>query len=96
MDLKELRERLDDIDSDIVRLVSERLALSHDIADFKVKNGLELRHPSREEEVIAKCTKLFSEHGVDDPEFVRKLYELLIKKSRELQEVYFVELENES
>ena len=54
MDLLELRNKLDGIDSEIVRLYEERMEVCGKVADYKIQTGKKVFDKVREEEKIAK------------------------------------------
>lgn len=58
MDLKSIRNQIDDIDSKILELFVERMALASDVADYKRQNGLEVYQHGREKEVLERISKL--------------------------------------
>lgn len=58
MDLKSIRNQIDDIDSEILKLFVERMALASDVADYKRKNGIEVYQKGREIEVLERISKL--------------------------------------
>ena len=83
MDLLELREQLDRIDEQIVRLYEERMEISSQVADYKIKTGKKVLDKSREEEKLRKVRSLahndFNAHGIQE------LFEQIMSMSRKLQ-----------
>ena len=61
MNLSDYRERLDRIDTELLRLFSERMEIASEIGLYKKQNALPLLDRAREEEKLAK----------ELPEFVR-------------------------
>ena len=59
------RKRIDEIDNDLVNLISERTSLARDIVFAKTFLGMEIYDKSREDEVHAKVNKLAQEKQVD-------------------------------
>ncbi len=53
MELTELRERIDRIDADLVRLFTERMALSGQVAEYKKEHNLPALDASRERQKLA-------------------------------------------
>jgi prephenate dehydratase/chorismate mutase/prephenate dehydratase len=80
MNLGEIRERINGIDFDIIRLLEERIECSLRAGKLKkqVKDG------EREKEVYQQITRL-SSHLLN-PEFSKKLYQQIINESNALQE----------
>ncbi len=75
-DIDEVRENIDSIDREIVRLLSERSCYVKQAARFK-KTKEDVKAPKRVEEVIAKVRILASEQGID-PDIVEKVYRTMI------------------
>ncbi len=83
MELLKLREELDAIDEQIVRLYEERMDISSKVADYKIKTGKKVLDKTREEEKLRKVRSLahneFNAHGVQE------LFEQIMSMSRKLQ-----------
>ncbi|XCP83406.1 prephenate dehydratase [Roseburia hominis] len=81
--LEEMRDKLDEIDSQICDLYEERMQVCSQVADFKIKNGRQVLDLSRENAklsvVEAKASTEFNKKGI------RELFELLMSVSRKLQ-----------
>ncbi len=52
MDLKDLRERIDAVDTELIRLLNERADLVHGVGEVKKANGLEIYAPEREGQLL--------------------------------------------
>ena len=50
--LKELRERIDGIDDRMVQLFEERMAISEKVAEYKIRTGMQVLDPKREQEKL--------------------------------------------
>lgn len=89
MDLLELRGQLDVIDEKIVALYEERMAISSQVADYKIETGKKVFDRAREEEKLKKVRSLthdpFNAHGVQE------LFEQIMSISRKLQYKKLVE-----
>lgn len=72
----EVREHIDRIDREIVRLVAERSGYVKQAAKFK-KTVEDVKAPSRVEEVIQKVRSLASEDEID-PDIIEKVYRVMI------------------
>ena len=79
-ELKQLRDRLDDIDSGIIDLIAERLSVVKSIGDHKLKTGAPLRHYEREREVIDRGVRRAESHGMSQ-RLAREVLETLIHHS---------------
>ena len=56
-DLDCLRKQIDDIDDSLVKLFLERMDLVSKVADYKIKNGMDVLVKSREEQIINRHTE---------------------------------------
>ena len=61
MDLKEIRNKIDGIDTELVRLFKERMEVVSDVAAYKRANNLPVLNAQRERDIIARVTQ-----GLDD------------------------------
>lgn len=85
MVLPESRSEIDQLDHQLLELLAERLKICRKISDYKRKNNLPIQDRKRELEVIKDRIKKLKGLGVDDEKFVTELFELIMKKSREVQ-----------
>ncbi|MBY4798081.1 chorismate mutase [Collinsella sp. AGMB00827] len=58
MDLSDIRKRLDEIDTEIIRLACERLDLAEDVARAKAQSGKPIFDPGREREKLACAAQI--------------------------------------
>lgn len=83
MDLLDLRDQLDRIDEQIVKLYEERMEICSQVADYKIKTGKKVFDKTREEEKLRRVKALthndFNAHGVQE------LFEQIMSMSRKLQ-----------
>ena len=63
--LQASRKRIDEIDNDLVNLISERTSLARNIILAKVFLGMEIYDKSREDQVHAKVNKLAEDLNID-------------------------------
>jgi chorismate mutase len=70
----EIRQRIDEIDRRIIKLLEERVAEAKEIGGIKKAAGLPIRDPKREEEVIRNASK----SSELSPSFVKKLFKLIV------------------
>ena len=82
-DLGELRNRIDEIDEQIVALYEERMEVCKGVAEYKIANGKKVFDRAREDEKLQKVSALahneFTSHGVQE------LFEQIMSMSRKLQ-----------
>jgi len=74
--LHEVRERIDGVDREIVRLLAERGRYVEQAVRFK-RNAEDVRAPARVEQVIAKVRAQAVEYGAD-PALVEHVYRAMI------------------
>ncbi|MBO5473098.1 MAG: prephenate dehydratase [Lachnospiraceae bacterium] len=83
MDLLDLRNQLDRIDEQIVKLYEERMDVCSQVADYKIETGRKVFDKTREEEKLRRVKALthneFNAHGVQE------LFEQIMSMSRKLQ-----------
>jgi 3-deoxy-7-phosphoheptulonate synthase len=79
-----LRDEIDRIDRQLVKLVARRLHSSVEIARIKAKRGLAMRSPDREEELILEARRDAAAEGID-PGYVEALMRLVLEHSRSAQ-----------
>ena len=82
MELKDFRNQIDQIDTQLVDLFAQRMALSAQIADYKKENSLPIYVPAREREILQDIAQ---KAGPDMANYARVLYSLLFELSRSYQ-----------
>ncbi len=80
-----LRDEIDRIDRELIKLIGMRMRNSVDIARIKTVRGLSLRSPDREEELIAEARADAEAAGVD-PDYADELMRLVLRHSRSAQQ----------
>jgi chorismate mutase len=81
--LDELRRRIDDIDEQLVRLLSARAECALAIGHEKKAAGLEVYQPSREAEVLSHVQRV--NMGPLDDGAIKRLFERIIDEARRLE-----------
>jgi 3-deoxy-7-phosphoheptulonate synthase/chorismate mutase-like protein len=84
--INRLRTTIDQIDRQIVRLLSNRQELALEIGKVKAEQGLPIYIPDREAELLAIIEEEASRAGID-PGHVRALFQLVLAESRRLQQL---------
>ena len=79
-----LRDEIDRIDRELIKLVGLRLRNSVDIGRIKASRGLSMRSPEREAELIAEARDDAAVVGVD-PDYADELMRLVLRHSRAAQ-----------
>jgi|SRR5215216_4975398 chorismate mutase len=82
--IDDLRERMDAIDDELLRLFNERAKLALEIGRVKKDLGLPIHVPSREEQIITRVQQ--ENPGPLSPTSITRLYQQLIQESRTLEE----------
>ena len=83
IDLSVSRERIDEIDSQIVALFEQRMAVANEVAKYKMETGRKVYDRQREEEKL-ECLSAMS-HGVFNEHAVRELFSQIMSISRKYQ-----------
>lgn len=82
-DLMELRDQIDVIDREMVRLFEERMDICRQVAEYKIANGKKVLDRAREQEKLESLGSLahsdFNRHGVQE------LFQQIMAMSRKLQ-----------
>ena len=83
MDLNEIRNEIDGIDDELVRLFDRRMALAGEIAAYKRDNGLPVSDRTREREIVSRVTQ-----GMDErlAAYTKVLFSTLFDLSRSVQD----------
>ena len=82
MDIKDLRNKIDEIDDELVKLFVKRMDLSAQVADYKKANDLPILVPAREREILREVSE---KAGEDMANYTRVLYSMIFELSRSYQ-----------
>ena len=82
MDLKECREKIDEINGEMLRLFCERMKVCKSVAEYKMANGLPILNKAREREIIYEMTER-AEEGMEN--YVKTFYNVIMDLSRAYQ-----------
>ena len=82
MDMNTLRQQIDKIDDELVRLFAQRMEVAAQIGDFKKENHLPIYVPARERE---KLQDVAQKAGPEMANYTRVLYSMLFELSRSYQ-----------
>jgi chorismate mutase/prephenate dehydratase len=83
--IKNLRQQIDRVDRELLKLANQRASLASRIGDVKNEAGMEVYSPGREDEIIAEV--LQSNHGPLSENCVRAIFREIMSGSRALQKV---------
>ena len=82
-DLLQLRQEIDEIDQEMVRLFEKRMDVSRRVAEYKIANGKKILDRGREVQKLESLGELahsdFNRHGVQE------LFQQIMAMSRKLQ-----------
>jgi len=76
-----LRNKIDDIDTAIIRLLDERLLVCNEVGQFKKCNNVPLTHTDRENQIIDRLSNLADLKTLNRNE-ISSLYEIIFKISK--------------
>ena len=82
MELKDLRNEIDQIDDALVKLFVHRMEVAAQVADYKKEKNLPIFVPAREREKLADVAE---KAGADMANYTRVLYSMLFELSRSYQ-----------
>lgn len=83
-DINDLRQKIDQIDRDLVKLFEERMVVVEDIAAYKIKNQYPLKDVAREHLLIEKNIAYLKNHDYD--EWLSVFFKDLMACSRDYQQ----------
>ncbi|MBO7355834.1 MAG: bifunctional chorismate mutase/prephenate dehydratase [Lachnospiraceae bacterium] len=83
MDLSDIREQLDECDSEIVRLFEKRMALADEVATVKLASGKAVLDKERENAKLARVSSMVSNEV--NAEGIKEVFKLLMSISRKFQ-----------
>jgi len=85
MSLNNFREKIDKIDEELLRLFSERMSVSRQVALYKKEHGLPVLNADREREILDAAR---SKTDDELQPYALKLYTTILGLSREYQEEF--------
>ncbi len=75
--LRRLRERIDELDDQLIRLLAERFEITKAVGAHKAAIGLPPADPEREREQVARLRAIADEVGMD-PVFSEQVFRLIV------------------
>ena len=82
MELSELRNEIDQIDDQLVKLFCQRMDIAAQVADYKREHNMPILVPAREREILADVAE---KAGPEMGNYTRVLYSMLFELSRSYQ-----------
>lgn len=82
-EIQKLRERVDEVDVELVRALNERAKLVQEIVAIKAEAGTQLFDPKREEEILRRVIER-NEGPIYDSS-MRDIFEIILHRIRDLE-----------
>ncbi len=92
--LEEIRLRLNELDDQLLHLLSERRKMSIEVAKSKVQTSKPVRDASREQQLLVKLINAGKDQYELDAQYITKLFHTIIEDSVLLQQSYLQNLAN--
>ncbi|WP_275722836.1 prephenate dehydratase [Vibrio furnissii] len=92
--LEEIRLRLNELDDQLLNLLSERRKLSIEVAKSKVETSKPVRDAAREQQLLVKLIHAGKDKYQLDAQYITKLFHTIIEDSVLLQQAYLQNLAN--
>lgn len=81
--VQELRDRVNEVDKDLVRALNERASVVKEIMAMKAEVGAPVYDPKREEEILQRAME-YNEGPIYDTS-MREIFELILHRIRDLE-----------
>ena len=81
--VRELRERVDEVDRELILALSERARIVQEIIDLKAEAGAPIYDPKREEEILRRVVD--RNPGPIYDSSMRDIFELILHRIRDLE-----------
>ena len=81
--IRELRERVDDVDLELIRALSERARIVQELVAIKAEAGVPLFDPKREEEILRRVVE--ENPGPIYDASMRDIFEIILHRIRDLE-----------
>ena len=81
--IRELRERVDEVDRELIRALNERARIVQEIMTLKAESGAPVYDPRREEEILQRVVE--QNKGPIYDSSMRDIFELILHRIRDLE-----------
>jgi chorismate mutase len=81
--VRELRERVDEVDRELIRALNERASIVQEIMALKAESGAPVYDPKREEEILQSVVEQNTGPIYDSS--MRDIFELILHRIRDLE-----------
>jgi chorismate mutase/prephenate dehydratase len=86
MDLNNLRQEIDNLDTEILTLINKRMKIVHNVGEFKRKTGGAIYRPEREIEILTRLNKLSkNQSGLLTKDAIEAIFLEIFAVSRNLE-----------
>lgn len=85
--LAELRKEIDEVNNSLIDTLTKRKAIVLSIAKIKKENNIAVFDKKREQDLLVKIQEISAKKGLN-PEFVKKVFELILENSKEEQDEF--------
>ena len=82
--IKKLRERIDEIDEEIIQLLKKRMGISNEVGKLKEELHIPVEDKKREKEIIDRLTKKAGKN-LSEEQLIR-IFTSVFKSSKQVQE----------
>ena len=82
--LTQLRQRIDDLDSSLIEIISQRMKISQEIGDYKKKNSIAVLQSNRYNEILQQCINQAISKNLNS-DFIKKIFEIIHEESIKTQ-----------
>lgn len=84
MKIEELRNNIDKVDTDIVRLIAERLSLAEQIGGLKRQQGQQIENKQRENVILEHIREIAQKKGINEAD-IEGIYRKIFSTSKSIQ-----------
>ena len=84
-ELTEWRKEIDEVNSKIMNLLAKRKEIVKKVGEYKKKRNIPICDTKREQDIYKRLEELAEDKGLDK-EFVKNLFELIIKQAKKDEE----------
>lgn len=81
--VQELRERVDEVDRELIRALNERARIVQEIMAIKAESGTSIYDPKREAEILQRVVDMNPGPIYDSS--MRDIYEMILHRIRDLE-----------
>lgn len=81
--VQELRERVDEVDRQLIHSLNERARIVQELVEIKAEAGVPLFDPRREEEILSRVAE--ENPGPIYDSTMREIFELILHRIRDLE-----------